>query len=325
MVYSLNKKDLIKIYSLAHLIRNCEEKIASEYHKGEMRCPTHLSIGQELVPSVISLYTNKQDYVVSTHRAHAHYLAKGGSLKKMIAEIYGKKNGCSGGKGGSMHLVDNSCGFVGTSAIVANSIPLGVGLSMSIKLNKSQNVCITYLGDGAVEEGVFYESINFAVIKNLPIIFICENNLFSVYSNLTVRQPIKREIYRMVKGMGIDSFKCNGYNLNSTNKLLKKISYIRKKPQPLFLEFETYRWREHCGPNYDDDLDYRNPNLLKKKIQNDPLLNLKKTLSKGNNYKIVDEIESQNMKYIKEAFQFAKKSKFPSKKSLTSNLYKNYA
>ena len=159
----------IKLYSEMLRIRCVEEKIAEKYHEGKMRCPTHLSIGQEAVPVALSSIINKNDFAVSTHRGHAHYLAKGGSLNKMIAEIYGKSSGCSKGKGGSMHLIDQNVAFMGTSAIVGNSIPLGVGLSLSAKLKSTEQISCIYLGDGAIEEGVFYESINFAILKKLRV------------------------------------------------------------------------------------------------------------------------------------------------------------
>ena len=133
-----------------------------------MRCPTHLSIGQEAVSAAFSEVVNKKDFAVSSHRAHVHYLAKGGNLKKMIAEIYGKKTGCSKGKGGSMHLIDLDVNFMGSSAIVGNSIPIGTGLALSAKINNTNQKSFIFFGDGATEQGVFYESINFAAVKNLP-------------------------------------------------------------------------------------------------------------------------------------------------------------
>ena len=183
-----------RLYIEMYRIRAVEEMIAFKYPEGKMRCPTHLSIGQEAVPAAYSLLINNSDFAVSTHRGHAHYLGKGGDLKSMIAEIYGKKTGCSKGKGGSMHLIDLNVNFMGTSAIVGNSIPVGVGLGLSIELNKTDQISCIFLGDGAIEEGVFYESLNFAAVRNLPILFICENNLYSVYSPLSVRQPKNRII-----------------------------------------------------------------------------------------------------------------------------------
>ena len=204
-------------------IRCVEEKIAERYPEGKMRCPTHLSIGQEAVPVAVSCVLNKKDFAVSTHRGHAHYLAKGGSLKKMIDEIHGKESGCSKGKGGSMHLIDKDVSFMGTSAIVGNSIPLGVGLGLSAKLKSTNQISCIYLGDGAIEQGVFYESINFAILKKLRVLFICENNLYSVYSPLSVRQPKNRKISHMVNGMGINSLECDGNDVISCRKTLKSV------------------------------------------------------------------------------------------------------
>ena len=161
------------IYLRAFRIRTVEEEIVKRYSEQEMRCPTHLSIGQELVPSIYAEFISTNDYAVSTHRAHAHYLAKGGNLKKMIAEIYGKVTGCSKGLGGSMHLIDESVGFMGSTAIVGGTIPIGVGLGLSIQIKNENKISTVFLGDGAIEEGVFYESLNFAVLRELPVLFIC--------------------------------------------------------------------------------------------------------------------------------------------------------
>ena len=159
-----DKNQLLQCYELASRIRAVEETIAQEYPNGEMRCPVHLSIGQELVSAVVGLNQQKQDTAVSSHRAHAHYLAKGGNLYRMIAEIYGKITGCCKGRGGSMHLIDLEVGFLGSSAIVGNSIPIGVGSGLTHKLNKSDALSFIFLGDGAIEEGSFYESVNLSLI-----------------------------------------------------------------------------------------------------------------------------------------------------------------
>ena len=205
-------------------IRHVEEKIAARYHEGKMRCPTHLSIGQEAVASAVGLSLRRDDFAISTHRAHAHYLGKGGNLQAMIAEIYGRATGCSGGRGGSMHLIDLSAGFVGSTAIVGNSIPIGVGLGLSAKLHGTEQISCVFLGDGAIEEGVFYESANFAVVKRLPVLFLCENNFYSVYSRCAcASQSIARftnwqgrSVLRLRMGMGnnvesiySDNVRCN--------------------------------------------------------------------------------------------------------------------
>ena len=199
--------ELLKIMSR---IRKVESKIKTEYSKQEMRCPVHLSIGQEAVPAALSLLMNKTDFSVSTHRGHAHYLAKGGSLKAMISELYGKSSGCSKGKGGSMHLIDKSVGFMGTSAIVGNSIPTGTGLALAAKLNGNNQVSFIHLGDGAIEEGVFYESLNF-IGKKYSSNLYCENNFYQSIL-LSVRQPNKRKIYKLAESIGAKSYFEDGNN-----------------------------------------------------------------------------------------------------------------
>src|SRR3990167_5343934 len=183
-------------------IRMIEEAIAENYSKQKMRTPVHLSIGQEAAAAASGAVLRKTDYAVSSHRAHAHYFAKDGNLNAMIAELHGKVTGCSRGRGGSMHLIDQSVGFMGSTAIVGNTIPIGVGLGLSIHLSGDDRVSCIYLGDGAVEEGVFYESLNFAILKKLPILFICENNLYSVYTPLDKRQPAGRKIADFVHAIG---------------------------------------------------------------------------------------------------------------------------
>ena len=191
-----------KLFESMLRIRLVEESIANKYSEQKMRCPTHLSIGQEAIAVGVCANLTSQDQVLSTHRAHAHYLAKGGCLNSMMAEIYGKASGCSKGMGGSMHLIDTSVGFMGSTAIVGNTIPVAVGLALEKKLTRKKSIACVFFGDGATEEGAFYESVNFAIIHSLPILFICENNLYSVYSGLEVRQPVDRKIYKMVRAMG---------------------------------------------------------------------------------------------------------------------------
>ena len=188
-------------------IRSVEEEISKRYSEGKMRCPTHLSIGQEAIAAASGLALKKNDLSISYHRSHAHFLAKGGNPKKLFAELHGFKEGCSKGIGGSMHLIDLKNNFYGSTAIVSNSIPIGAGLAYSIKLAKKKNLVCIYIGDAAIEEGTFFESINFCVLKKLPVIFICENNFFSVYTHIKNRQPSNRKIYKLAKAIGAISNK----------------------------------------------------------------------------------------------------------------------
>ena len=289
-------------------IRMTEEAIAERYTENKMRCPTHLSIGQEAISVGVCSNLTKNDFVLSTHRAHAHYLAKGGDLKRMIAELYGKKTGCSKGMGGSMHLIDKSVGFMGSTAIVGNTIPVAVGLGLSLKLKKEDGLSCVFFGDGAIEEGAFYESINYAVVHKLPVLFICENNLYSVYSGLTVRQPQGRKIYEMVDAMGIQTD--HGYG-NDVEEVQKKVSNAKDKifggQGPQFIEFNTYRWREHCGPNYDNDIGYRSEAEYLEWKEKDPLKDININLSKEQ----LDIETKKNKNEIDDAFSYAEDSDFP--------------
>lgn len=315
------KKNLL--YQLMR-IRIVEETIAERYSEWKMRCPTHLCTGQEAIAVGVCATLRKDDFVVSTHRAHGHYLAKGGDLKKMLAEICGKATGCSAGKGGSMHLIDESVGFMGSTSIVSGTIPIGTGLGLSIKLNKSNNISCVFFGDGATEEGVFYESINFAVLKELPVLYVCENNFYSVYSPLCVRQPSGRSIFEMVKCLGIESSKGDGNDvIDVYSKTLEAVDYIKREGKPFFLEFPTYRWREHCGPNFDNDLGYRTYEEYCMWKEKDPIVLLETQLLKQGTISQTD-IEKMEMgiqEEVSEAFEFAEESPFPAPEEAFKNLY----
>lgn len=295
-------------------IRTVEETIADRYPQGKMRCPTHLSVGQEAVPAAVSACLKPTDFAVSTHRGHAHYLAKGGDLKAMIAEIYGKVTGCSRGKGGSMHLIDRQVGFMGTSAIVGNSIPIGVGLALSAQLKGTDQVSCIFVGDGAVEEGVFYEAVNFAVLRNLPVLFLCENNLYSVYSPLSVRQPPGRQIAAMVAGLGAKVATGDGNRVLECYELIQAtVESLRSGQGPWFLEFSTYRWLEHCGHEFDNHLGYRTPEEFEAWKKRDPIP-LFETELLGQHPEsgvALATMKQEVQQEVLEAFAFAERSPFP--------------
>lgn len=297
-----------KLFESMLRIRLVEESIANKYSEQKMRCPTHLSIGQEAIAVGVCANLTSQDQVLSTHRAHAHYLAKGGCLNSMMAEIYGKASGCSKGMGGSMHLIDTSVGFMGSTAIVGNTIPVAVGLALEKKLTRKKSIACVFFGDGATEEGAFYESVNFAIIHSLPILFICENNLYSVYSGLEVRQPVDRKIYKMVRAMGISAQHGNGNDVEEVARKVKQAkTMILKSGGPQFLEFDTYRWREHCGPNFDNNIGYREESEFLKWKKKDPL----KNFYSENSQKYIDRKIDTISQEIDDAHQFADDSKFP--------------
>ncbi len=311
----MNKTIKIQLFEIMLKIRMVEEEIVKRYHLGQMRCPTHLSIGQEAVPAALGLNLTDRDYAISTHRGHGHYIGKGGNIKSMIAEIYGKSTGCSKGRGGSMHLIDRKVGFMGTSAIVGNSIPVGVGFGLSSKINKTDQISSVFFGDGATEEGVYYESVNFAVLKKLPVLFICENNFYSVYSPLNVRQPSNRSIVNVAKslGLGVQNLVDGNDVLSSYNSINKAIKRIKNGKGPQFLEFATYRWREHCGVNFDNDLGYRSEKEYNEWKRKDPISNFKDYLISENiiSIELIEQIKSKINLEIQAAFNYAIESPFP--------------
>lgn len=295
-------------------IRMVEEAIARAYPAGEMRCPVHLSIGQEAVAVGVASALERSDLAVSTHRAHAHYLAKGGNLRRFLAEIFGKATGCARGRGGSMHLIDLSVGFEGSTAIVGNTIPVGVGLALgSVVLGDPALSCI-FLGDGAVEEGIFYESANFAVVRRLPVLFVCENNSYSVYSPLKVRQPPGRKIHDLAQAIGLTSHAHDGNDVFAVADVAKTaVADLRRGGGPVFLEFATYRWLEHCGPNVDDSLGYRPPEEVAAWHERDPIRAAEARIRKQPDFPedVFARWRSEITAEIEEAFAFARSSPWP--------------
>jgi TPP-dependent pyruvate/acetoin dehydrogenase alpha subunit len=305
-------------------IRFVEEEIARRYPEGAMRCPTHLSVGQEGVAAAVGLALDRADLAVSGHRAHAHYLAKGGNLRAMLAEIYGKATGCSKGKGGSMHLIDESVGFMGSTAIVGGTVPIGVGLAYGIKLERSRKVSCVFHGDAVVETGVFFESMNFAVLKTLPILFVCENNLYSVYSPLSVRQPAGRGIATMVSGLGVKVDSGDGNDVfDAYEKVCRAMSEIRAGGGPRFLEFSTYRWLEHCGPNYDNHIGYRTEAEYLEWRAKEPIVRLeKKILADGLiTTEQIAAMDAEVLAEIEDAFAHAEAAPMPEPQSAYTDLY----
>lgn len=305
-------------------IRIVEERIAELYAEQEMRCPVHLCIGQEATASGACAALERHDYAVSGHRSHGHYLAKGGDLKAMMAEIYGKATGCAGGKGGSMHLIDLDAGFLGASPIVGSTIPIGVGVAFAAAMRGEDRVTIVFLGDGATETGIFHESLNFAAIKSLPVVFVCENNLYSVYSPMNVRQPLGRTIAGIARAHGVESHQADGNDIEEVYRLSKQaVDRARRGEGASFLEFMTYRWREHCGPNFDNDIGYRTENEYLAWRERDPIERHRRALVEAGiaTAAVLDGLAEELLREMDEAVAFAKSSPFPSPDAAASNVY----
>ena len=318
----LDKKDKSlneRLYYSLYRIRRVEEEIADIYPTDKIKSPVHLSIGQEAISVAVCDALNRDDIVFGTYRGHALYLAKGGDLKGMIAELYGKIDGCAKGKGGSMHLVDIDNGIMGTSAIVATTIPDAVGYAYALKYQRKDSIVVSFFGDGAVEEGVFYESINFAALKHLPIIFICENNSYAIHTHQLKRQSVANICERVVS-FGIKAERINDNDvLSLRERISSNIESLRNgETGPLFFECMTYRWREHVGPNEDFSLGYRTREEAESWIQNDQVESIGKMLETEQQTKIEKEVEEE----IREAFAFAEESPFPEASELYTDVFK---
>ena len=321
--YNLNSELLQKLYFEMKRIRLLEEAIVEHYAEQEMRCPVHLSIGQEAIAVGVCQTMTTSDKVFSNHRCHAHYLAKGGDMKKMMAELYGKVDGCIGGRGGSMHLMDLSVGMMTSVPIVGSSVPLAVGSALADQRTGKDTVTVVFVGDAAVEEGVFYESGNFAVLRSLPVVFVCENNLYSVYTPLHERQP-DRPLTDLVLAHGMPSAHGDGNNAAEVFKLTEEaIERARTGGGPTFLQFDTYRWREHCGPNYDNDAGYRDESEYLEWREKCPIESLQKRLLDGGQMDAAaeDARTAEITAEIKAAFDFAKSSPLPNLASATDHVY----
>ena len=305
-------------------IRHVELEIARRYPEGRMRCPVHLSVGQEAAAAGVGAACRRDDLAVSGHRAHAHYLAKGGDLQAMIAEIYGKVTGCARGKGGSMHLVDESVGFMGSTAIVGGTVPVGVGLGLGIKLAGTDQVAVVFHGDAATETGAWYESVSIAALKRLPVLFVCENNFYSVYTPLAKRQPAGRRIQDVAAAVGVPARAGDGNDAEAVYALTAQaLAEIRGGGGPRLLELTTYRWLEHCGPNYDNDLGYRTEaEFLEWKARDPVPLMEARMLERGDaDAAGIAAMDADIVRKTAEAFTAAEAAPFPAPGDAYTDLY----
>ncbi|MBI5145313.1 MAG: thiamine pyrophosphate-dependent dehydrogenase E1 component subunit alpha [Candidatus Omnitrophica bacterium] len=306
-----------RFYRSLYRIRKVEEEIARIYPTDKIKSPVHLSIGQEAVSVGICEALRLKDKVFGTYRGHAMYLAKGGDLKKMIAELYGKVTGCAKGKGGSMHLIDTNHGIMGASAIVGTMIPVATGYAYALRYRKSNSLVAAFFGDGAVDEGAFHESLNFAALKKLPILFICENNTYAIHSHHLKRHH-SDNIFIRARTYGMPSERIGDGDIFKIYRAANKyIAKIRQGKGPAFLECLTCRWKEHVGPNDDFDLGYRSEDEVSCWKKNDPLKEIGLLLSTATR----ERIESKVQVEIEEAFSFAEKSPFPSKEKIYQDVF----
>lgn len=249
-----DRDSLTRMLEKMILIRKTEEAIAEMSKAGDFACPTHLAIGQEAISVGVAEHLTQNDKAFGCHRSHAHYLAMGGSLEGLLAEILGKVTGCAKGMGGSMHIYAGDVGFVGSVPIVAGTVPLAVGAAWAAKLDGGDAIGIAFFGDGACEEGVVHECLNMAAAHEIPVLFVVENNLFSSHMDIHLRQPGNR-VARFADANGVASRTVDGNDCIAVANAMRELTKImREDRKPAFLEGVTYRWCGHVGPDANIDV-----------------------------------------------------------------------
>ncbi len=320
MKKNLPQSILRKMYITMLTIRRFEERVGDLVLKGEIKTPCHLYIGEEAVAAGVCFALRKTDYIFGNHRSHGHYIAKGGDIKKLMAEIFCRQTGCSKGRGGSMHVIAPEKGVLGTPPIVGASIPIAMGAALSAVIQKNGRVAVSFFGDGATNEGVFYESLNFASLKKLPVIFVCENNLYSTHMPIS-KTLADTNIAKKSEGFNMQGFQIDGNDVEEVFETTKEaVNRARKGMGPTLIECKTYRWRGHVGPGYDLDKGLRTEEELNSWMRKCPIKRLEKNLkiTSQEEEKISKKIEKE----IEEAVIFARKSPYPDKEELFSKVFK---
>jgi pyruvate dehydrogenase E1 component alpha subunit len=316
--------DLLRaLYRSMALIRRTEERIVALYGEQEMRCPTHLSIGQEASAVGVCAALRRDDVIFSGHRCHAHYLAKGGDLRGMMAELYGRETGCAHGKGGSMHLVDPEAGAMGASAVVAGSIPLAVGAALATRMRGGDGVAVAFFGDGAVEEGTFQESLAFAALRRLPVVFACENNFYATYSPLSSRQ-VADNIFERGAPLRVPGVRLDGNDVTAVYRGTREaVARARRGAGPTLLELRTYRWRDHVGPGFDIAVGYRSQAELDAWMARDPVGCFGRALERAGVSATAEReaIHGELDAALDDAVAFAKGSPFPAHAEMGRHVY----
>lgn len=317
-----SKKMNLELYKKVYLIRSCEEKIIELYDTNEMKTPMHMSMGSEAIYAGVCEALGSKHQVYGTYRSHGLYLAKTLETKKFFAEMYGKSTGVVGGKGGSMHLLAPDKGLLGVSAIVGSTIPTAIGSAFANKYFNNKKIVAVFFGDGALDEGVFWESLNVACLMNLPVLFILEDNGLAVHTPIELRHGYK-SITDIVK-----NFNCKVFSLNTTDpeKILnltkKALVQITKNKTPIFLHLNYYRYLEHVGVKEDFSAGYRDRKEFISWLKIDPLMMQRKKLVKmGITEELLEKLEEKIDKQIEASIQEAKIARSPQKKDLIENIF----
>jgi len=321
---TISKRIITDLYRTLVSIRKTEECLREAFAAGKIPGFIHLYIGQEAVATGVCANLNSDDYVVSTHRGHGHFIAKGAEIKKVVAEIFGKDTGLCGGRGGSLHMTDNTKGLYGTTGIVGGGLPAAAGLALAAKTKKTGQVSVCFFGDGAVNEGTFHETVNLAAIWDLPVIFVCENNLYAQSTPQEYHQKVK-DIASRAEGYGIPGISVDGMDVFEVYQAAEEaVARARSGDGPTLLECKTYLFVGH----YEGDARaYRFPEEMEYYQKEKDCLNIftervleKSLLSQAE----MDKISSQVDREVEEAVLFAENSPYPEPSDLLKHVYKQY-
>ncbi|CAE6695101.1 Acetoin:2,6-dichlorophenolindophenol oxidoreductase subunit alpha [Nitrospira defluvii] len=310
------------LWRMMVLIRAVENRIGELVLAGEIKTPCHLSIGQEAIPAGVCAALQPDDSLWGGHRSHGHYLAKGGDLRAMMAEIFGKATGCARGRGGSMHLVDTAQGIFGTVPLVAATIPLAVGAALSAKLRGTGQIAVAFFGDGATDEGHFHESLTLAALYRLPVLFVCENNLYSTHLTLKERR-VKDNIVESADLHGLSGERVDGNDVMAVQSSAQQaVQRARAGNGPTLLECRTYRWRGHVGPAADLEVGEDRRRELDEWRQRDPIARCRERLrAQGLSSERFESLEAAVRDEVEEAVTFARQSPAPDDSELLHHVY----
>ncbi len=318
---SLGRNKLVDMYHTMVLIRRFEEAAAKAYSMQKIGGFLHLFIGQEAVAVGASAAMRKDDYLITAYRDHGHAIAKGTDPKILMAELFGKYTGSSKGKGGSMHFFDAERHMLGGHAIVGAQVPLGTGIAFKAKYRKEDRVCLTFLGDAAMNQGAFHEALNLAALWKLPVVYIVENNMYGM-GTAVERASAVTELSKRGCSYGIEGMQADGMNVFAVYDAIKEAAKkARELSLPTLLEVRTYRYRGHSMS--DPDSVYRTKKEVDEEKRRDPLEQMKRFLldEKVATQKEVDKVDQDVKKFVSECVEFAENSPEPPLESMYEDIY----
>ena len=318
----MNAEDKLKAYQRMYLLRKMEEELVEYYRLHKVMSFVHFYIGQEAVAVGVCDALQHEDRVFGNHRSHGHYLAKGGDPNKMVAECLGKATGCCRGKGGSMHMIDKSVNFIGSTPILGSVAPIAAGSALQQKLTSSQSITVAFYGDGASEEGVVYETMNFSALFKLPLLLIVENNFYSVMSRLKDRRSENYNLQKIAEGFGLKYLRADGNDYLDVNEKAKSaVDSIKNHNQPVVLECITFRHMAHSAPIKDDAAGYREVDTIDYRNREDSVFRMRSDLVSHFSEDAIREVEQRVDGVVSDAIAFGANSPYPSQDELYKDVY----